>query len=213
MKNTQHLDSVKTTIAVKAMSLKKRRRAITRLADWVARIKGWLCARKGKNACDAEIARLQQRCFAVEHSMCDELEQSILQLHVDSSLFWLKSSNIEKRPEIPAPGADPIALRSSAAAKNRYEASESAAKSAKQSIVRIHEMLISAEHCFYQNVEHLRAYTSAKIDAFTTGVRSNKKAQLTDYRVNEPVIFDGTAYSDYKHVHEANDHIRADFLE
>ena len=145
--------------------------------------------------------------------MCEELEQSILQFHVDSGLSLLKSTHKENPPAPPSPDDGPIALRTAEAAQHRYEATIATAKVAKESIVRIHEILISAEHSFYQNVEHLRSYTSAKINAFVTGVRSSKNAQLSDYRKGENVVFEGTAYTTYKQVHEANDLIRAEFLE
>lgn len=198
---------------VKTTTLKKRRRSITRLPDWLVRIKGWFYARRGKGACDAEIDRLRQRCFTVEHSMCSELEGAIIQLHVDSSLFQLKAAGKAEKPASPPDDASPIDLRAANSAKARYEAEINASKSAKESIIKIHEELISAEHCFYQDVEQLRNYTTAKIDAFITGIRTRKKAELSDYRMNDDVAFDGTAYSDYRKVHEANDRAREAFLE
>lgn len=207
MKNNQK------TGTARDLPLKKRRQAITRLPDWILRAKGWFYARKGAHACDAEIDRLRQRCFAVEHTMCAELEESILQLHVDSSLLQLNATHKEDKPAPPVGEPDAIQIRAAEAANARYEAARNCVANAKDGVVRINETLISAEHTFYQNIESLRAFAMAKIHAFVTGIRSNKRVKLSDYRLNDLLLFDGTAYSDYKNVHEADDKARNDFLE
>lgn len=196
----------------KTISLKKRRRSISRLPEWLQRIKGWLTARKGSAACDAEIERLRQRCLKAEHGMAKELERTLLPLHINSGVTWLKTTRKPEKADTTRSTDNPIALRAAEAMKSRNTAITSAAAQAKEEVIAIHETILSAESCFYQNVEFLRAFTTAKISAFITGVRSHKKARLGEYRSGGTVVFHGTAYSDYKEVHEANDRVREEFL-
>ena len=207
MKNELNLEVIKTT------PLKKRRTAVTRMPDWLVRLKGWVWAKKGVGACEAEIARLMSRCAAVENSMCAELEGAILQLRIDSSVCQLKANHTGKKPGPPSDNASPIELRAVHAAATNYDAKQNAAEAAKENIAKIHEDLLSKEGAFYQEIEHICAFTRSKIFAFVSGVRSCKRTKLADFYRDDTVVFNDTAFTYYKRVHEANDRAREYFLD
>ena len=152
-------------------------KTVTRIPDFLLRLKGKIDAFCGETVVDANVARYYDRLYAIEHEEAAYTEFKLRKVRMKAA-NCISAINAGKADIASLPSAVEEKHDSDVRAnlRNRNAASRiaSSISVSRNEIIEAQELIISAKVILEQRIGTIRDLAEAKIHAYVTGVRSNK---------------------------------------
>ena len=153
-------------------------KTVTRIPDFLLRLKGKIDAFCGETVVDANVARYYDRLYAIEHEEAAYTEFKLRKVRMKAA-NCISAINAGKADIASLPSAVEEKHDSDVRAnlRNRNAASRiaSSISVSRNEIIEAQELIISGKVILEQRIGTIRDLAEAKIRAYVTGVRSNKK--------------------------------------
>ena len=162
---------------------------ITRMPDFLLKLKGRANAFRGEAVVDANIDRFYDRLYAIEHEEAVNTENTLYEVRKNAagciSEIRTDKADIEATPAVleEKKDADVRANLRNKSAKNR---ASSSILSSTSEIVAANELIISESVRLQQRIGKTRDLAEAKIHAYITGVRSGRKLKGYEMKSRNP---------------------------
>ena len=188
------------------MTRKKQHRkikSVTKMPCFILKLQGKLDSRKGDSVATARIAKLKDRCAAIENLECLEMEYSLFGAREQAAETLSALDNTKKDIPIKSEPMSPLDVHKlREEAKKAQKKRESQAKAAEllKRLYQIREILTHGDAELEERILKIRKKALVKIDAYVKGLRSSK---LPDFEPD--IMFCNDASSTYHAQHSALD--------
>lgn len=185
--------------------------AVTKMPNFLLKIKGKLDSRKGSSVPDAYIDKLKRKCESIENIEVITAENILVGDRKNAAVAVCNIAESQKALEnkpAKTEGNSPKAIRENRRRANQISSTESSIKSGHSALINAFQNIVSTETVLKERITNTRKKTSEKINVYVSGVRSWK---LKEYSPDFDFLDD--AFETYKNSHFEEDKIIRETIE
>ena len=185
--------------------------AVTKMPNFLLKIKGKFDSRKGSSVPVAYIDKLKRRCESIENMEVITVENILVDDRKNAAVAIYNIAESQKELDNKPgkiDGSSPKAIRENRRRANQISSTKSSIKSGHTTLINAFQNIVSTETILNERITNIRKKTSEKINVYVSGVRSWK---LKEYSPDFNFLND--AFETYKKSHFEDDKVIRNTIE